>query len=138
MRAHLTYQFCSCERRDLPSGPRALPAHKTQAWSWGPAEGRPGVRGNRCAGDPGGSEDAATRSEEGLNDRPRLAPSAKGPRALEPWGAGWRDRPGPAGSGNTRSAQPRSGSRGGAGGEAGPAASSVPAVQIFTITMRLR
>lgn len=44
--------------------------------------------GNRCAGDPGGSENAAKWSEEGHKHRPSLAPSAKGHRALEPWRGG--------------------------------------------------
>lgn len=31
VRVHFAYQFCSCACRDLPSGPRALPAHTTLA-----------------------------------------------------------------------------------------------------------
>lgn len=44
--------------------------------------------GPRCAGDPGGLENEAKWSEEGRKHRPRLAPSAKGPRALELRGGG--------------------------------------------------
>lgn len=47
-RVHLAYQFRSCASRDLPSGPRVLPARTAPACSPQPAEGA-----SRCERDTG-------------------------------------------------------------------------------------
>lgn len=122
VQVHIASQFYACVVSRHPFWPQGLALAKDLGYSGGAprCERDTGVR------DPGvpGTQ-VAWRTQ--LNGLKKVANTAQGLRLLQrdlgprsSGEAGWRGLPGPARSGNTRPARPRSGGGGGASKEAGP------------------